>query len=511
MTYGRPGVYINETLLPANVAVNAGANAAGAVVGVFAKGPSTSPVLVSSWYDFVQNFGGYDNAYPATFGVSQFFQNGGSDLYVVRALHSDAAASSGKYQTSAPADRITFIAVNKGADGNNLRVQLKATGVTNYYNLVITKETAASASDSDYTNDVIVETFYNVVYNSSTSTDYIVSVVNGVSKYVTVAVTGTGDAVIGANPLPLTSGSDGTAAVKDDFVTALGYLDSVDRPLVIFSPEVNSTSILGTTNGPLFIDAAVAWAGTRKHFVVAEPPVGTDVAGSITYAGNRVTAANSNAGIGKSQVAVYYPYFYVVDPLGRNSSSLRLVGPVGAVAGQYIATDKAFGPFKAPAGVNNRLTGALALERVLTATDLDSLNSSSTPVNAIRNLPGNGIVIMGARTLKQDNTANKYVNMRRSLIYIKKRLEDLTRFAVFENNNEDLWARLRTVVTVFLNDYRNQGGLRGNPAQAFYVKVDAENNTAQTIANGEVHIEVGVALQYPAEFVVINLSQSTVN
>jgi phage tail sheath protein FI len=81
---------------------------------------------------------------------------------------------------------------------------------------------------------------------------------------------------------------------------------------------------------------------------------------------------------------------------------------------------------------------------------------------------------------------------------------------MFENNDERLWARLRTAISIFLNDYRNRGGLRGTTeAEAFFVKIDAENNTNSTIANGEVHIEVGVALEYPAEFIVITLSQKT--
>jgi phage tail sheath protein FI len=117
---------------------------------------------------------------------------------------------------------------------------------------------------------------------------------------------------------------------------------------------------------------------------------------------------------------------------------------------------------------------------------------------------------MGGRTLLQDGTANRYINMRRSLSYIEKRLNDLASFAVFENNTETLWSRLTTVLGVFLNDYRNQGGLRGTtPEESFYIKCDDENNTATTIANGEVYVEIGVALEYPAEFVVINLSQKT--
>jgi phage tail sheath protein FI len=117
---------------------------------------------------------------------------------------------------------------------------------------------------------------------------------------------------------------------------------------------------------------------------------------------------------------------------------------------------------------------------------------------------------MGARTLRQDGTANKYVNMRRSLIYLNKALSDATQFAMFENNDERLWSRINTRIISILNDYRNQGGLRGaTPAEAFFVKCDAENNTADLIAQGQVNIEVGVALQYPAEFVVITLSQKT--
>jgi hypothetical protein len=140
------------------------------------------------------------------------------------------------------------------------------------------------------------------------------------------------------------------------------------------------------------------------------------------------------------------------------------------------------------------------------------MNASTSPVNPIRQIPGAGLSVMGARTLKQDGTANKYVNMRRSLIYIRKNLKNLTEFAIFENNDERLWAQIRTSINVFLGEYRNQGGLRGaSAAQAFFVKCDAENNSAQQIANGEVHIQVGVALQYPAEFIVIDLSQKTLN
>jgi phage tail sheath protein FI len=119
---------------------------------------------------------------------------------------------------------------------------------------------------------------------------------------------------------------------------------------------------------------------------------------------------------------------------------------------------------------------------------------------------------MGGRTLFGGGGANRYVAMRRSLNYIRKQAEMLTEFALFEVNNQNLWSRLNTTLDVFLNEYRNQGGLRGNIASdAYFIKCDRENNTEASIAAGEVNIEIGVALEYPAEFVVITLTQKTIN
>lgn len=498
MTYQRPGVYINERLLPAPIASAGTANAAGAAIGAFSQGPETL-TLVTSWYDFVKNFGGYDVAFAATFGVSLFFQNGGSELYVRRVIASDATAATVSIARSGSGAAVGSItAKNRGADGNNLRVKITpVTGRSGYYNLTVYKETVANTA-SDVTNDVVLEQFNNVVFNNVTSTDYVVTVVSLSSKYINVAVTDNVNAPT-SNVLPLATGVNGAAPVVADYTDVLDDFSAVNRPLVMFAPEV--VYFLGASDGVSVQNAIIDWCAANNSFAVVDTPSDLDAVSALAY----------SAGLHKSSyAAAYYPNFYISDPLGRSSSALRKVGPAGAVAGVYIQTDKQSGPFKAPAGVYANIRGAVALERALTSSELDALNSDSAPLNAIRNLPGAGIVSMGARTLLQDGTANKYVNMRRSLIYIKKQLNDLSTFALFENNDERLWARIRTVFGTFLNDYRNQGGLRGEtPDAAYYVKVDAENNTVDSIANGEVHIEIGVALQYPAEFIVINLSQKT--
>jgi hypothetical protein len=584
MTYGRPGVYINETTLPALIAGTGSANAAGAVIGAFAQGP-TALTLVTSWYDFVRQFGGYNSSYPATFGVGLFFQNGGQELYVKRIISSTAGsaavvvpkASGTKTATVTAASYsggvITYTATNTfsanekvtitglsnnsfnildgvvsatglsgssfqiattpsnttavtgasgtattlyvasvvakslGSDGTNLRVQVQTGSVVNtvqYYNLTVTKENVVGTG-SDVTNDTVLEVFNNVRFDSTTSSDYAPTVLSYYSKYVTIAVNDNVNApTAGVYPL-LGLALDGSAPVVADYQTAVAVdgtspFDGIDRPLVLFAPEIQS--ILGGTDGPTLANSMIAWANyAPSGYVVLDTTSGVSTSVLTSFASARTAS---------SQAAIYYPNVYIADPTARSTTAVRLVGPAGAVVGQYLATDKAFGPFKAPAGLSTNLAGVVGIEKTLSSTDLDTLNSATKPVNAIRQLPGAGVVVMGARTLLQDGTANRYVNMRRSLIYIKKRLDTAAKFALFENNDEILWGRLRSSIGFFLNEYRNQGGLRGaTPDAAFYVKCDAENNTAQTIALGEVHIEVGVALQYPAEFIVINLSQKT--
>jgi phage tail sheath protein FI len=250
-------------------------------------------------------------------------------------------------------------------------------------------------------------------------------------------------------------------------------------------------------------DAATSWSESNNGFVVVDTDPDLTVAQAVSFAGSLTDSSNA---------AVYFPHLYIADPLGRGAGALRKIGPAGAVAGLYLATDASRGVFKAPAGIGSAIQGIVSVEKSFSSAELDTMNASTSPVNPIRQIPGAGLSVMGARTLKQDGTANKYVNMRRSLIYIRKNIKNLTEFAIFENNEEKLWAQIRTVLNVFLGEYRNQGGLRGTtPAQAYFVKCDAENNSAQSIANGEVHIQVGVALQYPAEFIVIDLSQKTLN
>lgn len=508
MSYARPGVYISERLLPPAITEGASADAAGAVCAPLEKGPETV-TKVSSWYEFTKYFGGYNESYPATFQIGAFFQNGGRELYVKRILAASATKATIALVTSGPATVATATAKNAGTDGNNLRVKVEAGTVASTYTLSVYQEGIAGTSSS-VADDVLLEKYDNVVFTPSTSADYAITIVNAVSQNITLAIGASPAGAIVSGVYPLATGSNGSAVTTTDYVdykggggSVLADFESIDRSFVLFYPGIHTLTVGSTNTVTVLYTAAQSWADTNNAFLVADTASGLTVTSAMSFAAGLASTSNT---------AVYFPNVYTADPVGRSSQSLRLVGPSGAVAGLYLATDASIGVFKSPAGLGASLKGVVATELAFTSANLDTMNSGDAPINPIRNITGSGFVVMGARTLLQDGTANKYVNMRRSLIYIKRELKILTEFALFENNDEKLWARINTALGYFLNQYRNQGGLRGaTAAQSYYVRCNAENNTATSIENGEVHIQVGVALQYPAEFIVIDLSQKTLN
>lgn len=509
-TYSRPGVFINEVDLPQAVTLADSGSAIGALVGALKKGPATSPVLLTSWTNFVKTFGGLEDAYPTTWAAYNFFANGGRQLYVKRVL-----GSSGAVATVSLTDRATSAlntlrvsAANNGAWGNTLSTEIKAAGSAGRFSLVVY---------GDGTELNILEQYTDL---SMVPTDprYVVSVINSQSAYVVVADLNSASVSPDDMPKidgvkPLSAGLDGSAPTRQQYADALNTFDPIQNPLVFNIPAV---AYLYTNGGSgtdrtltININAdLVAYCEDRGDaFAIIDSPSSLTTVEVQTYV-DEVTAAFAGASDGGC-AAMYYPWVVIPDTLRASSTATRLQAPGAAMIGQFLATDASRGVFKTPAGYTNRIALAVASERQLTNAQLDALNVSAHPINVIRQVPGAGIVAMGGRTLN-NTPGDRYINVRRSLVYIKKELTDRSSFAIFENNDERLWSQLRVALGSFLRTYWSQGGLRGtSPDKAFYVKCDATTNSSADLTSGRVNIEIGVALEYPAEFIVINLGQIT--
>ena len=504
-TYSRPGVFIQEVALPQSVVVPDNGTAVGAFVGTLSKGTAAAPVLVTGWTEFVKTFGGLNDAYPTTWAAYNFFANGGRNLYVQRVLGAGAAAGTVTITDGDdPANNaFTVTAISAGSWSSSYGVKVVSAGSASRFGLIVYG--APTIFGNALSNPV--EQFTDLSMDP-TDRNYVLSVINSSSSY--IRISGVDSEIVpatGGSVTALSGGANGDAPERADYQDAWSLFDPVENPIVAYNPDAPYAST-DELSSQLAGDTVVYASSRTDVFAVVDTPSGMSVTDAKTQAADikAVYAASSMGG----NVAAYYPWFYIPDTT-KSSGTLRLQAPGAAAVGQYLATDASRGVFKTPAGYNNRIALAVASEHQFTNAELDDINTNINPLNAIRQVPGNGLVILGGRTM--DNTPeNRYINIRRSLIYIEKELSERSAFAIFENNDERLWLGLRTSLTNFLRQYWQAGGLRGaTPAQAFYVKCDGSTTSFSDIQNGRVNIEVGVALQYPTEFVVIKLGQLTGN
>ncbi|MEU2433670.1 phage tail sheath C-terminal domain-containing protein [Streptomyces sp. NPDC007861] len=199
---------------------------------------------------------------------------------------------------------------------------------------------------------------------------------------------------------------------------------------------------------------------------------------------------------------LYYPWLEVPGIDGK----ARTVPPSGHIAGVWAATDTTRGVFKAPANVS--LAGAIGLATPLSDDEQADLNAAG--VNCLRSFPGRPLMVWGARTLADPSDRDwKYVNVRRLVCFLSDSIRQSTSWAVFEPNDEHLWATLRHSVSAFLKDQWRQGALQGTTAdEAFHVICDDSNNLQVLIDRGEVHCDIYVAPVRPAEFVHFSIQQT---
>lgn len=506
-TYTNPGVYVSESAFVSRTARSNSSRSSAVFFGEASRGPEEA-TLVDSWSTFKTLYGDISPSYDLGYAVYHYFANGGRDAYIVRVPASGATKASATvtYKPQGTGSSVTATlfaakAISKGTWGNSLKVNVIPSTITTATATQVPSFTLAVTLANSNGVDVEVERWNEVSVDPS-SNRYLYTVINNYSKYITIDAytslvpqpTASATFTLTSGNTSFSSGSDGASAgvVASDYTTALSKLDVIEGVLLLNA--VNRTDTL-TVNE--FLTKAES---RGNSFVIIDPVIGDGSSSSIAGVVGNYNSSNYGA--------VYYPALKMVDPSKTGPGAIRVTAPGGAIAGAYVRTEIERNVAKAPAGYNVDVRGAIGLEFQFTEAQAGSLYSNNH-VNMLKAVPGGGIIINGARTLDKD-APGKFIPTRRTLNYLKQVLKEATAFAVFEPNDSRLWDTLSIGVSGLLADFWRTGGLKGASArEAFYVICDSSNNTATTIDNGEVHIEVGVSLQSPAEFVVINISQWT--
>ena len=145
-TYLSPGIYTRE--VDFSFYVKQISTSSCGMVGVAERGPINKPVLVTSWEQFINKFGSYLQAGYLAYAARAFFDNGGSVLFVNRIAHltdptdrntltavkaqvvlKDRRVATASLVTgTVGTDRIAWRAIQPGAAGNAVSVELIAAG-----------------------------------------------------------------------------------------------------------------------------------------------------------------------------------------------------------------------------------------------------------------------------------------------------------------------------------------------------------------------------------------------
>jgi uncharacterized protein len=502
-TFTYPGVYIEE--IPSGQQTITGvATSIAAFIGWANQGPVGEAVMVESWPQYQATFGGMIPGIYLGYAVYQFFQNGGAQAYIVRLVDTDAVTA------SATIGGLPFTAANQGGWGNSVSITINNVTSTTF-NLQVTMTNGSQTQTAEsYTNLSIYQA----------NAQYAVTVINNDSNYIRLNATPSGSpsaikiptaaSAVTLNGGGADSGSDGTQLLTTaaEFKTQLigattGY------QLLSNVPIFNLLCVPGFVDATT-VEAMEGFCNTSRAFLIVDSAPTQNVSSTTVSAlassgpSDGTTAITGNY---TSNSAFYFPWVTAPDPqAGFRPANFP---PSGFVAGLYAATDADRGVWKAPAGIDASLTGALGLQYVMTDTENGSLNQMG--INCLRQFPVYGNVIWGARTIAGADAAGsqwKYIPIRRLALFIESSLYSGTQWAVFEPNSDPLWAQVRLSVGSFMQGLFLQGAFAGTaPPQAYFVKCDGENNPDTSVAQGILNITVGFAPLYPAEFVVIQIQQ----
>jgi len=312
-------------------------------------------------------------------------------------------------------------------------------------------------------------------------------------------------------PTYLSGGGDGKPLAADDLAgeksdpddpnkaaTGLAALGELDDIAIVAMPDAIRFSDPGSQKTAA--DALIEHCeGLRYRIGIIDPPKDSSISGVRTFRSQFDT----------KYAALYYPWVEILDPTAVNDpgaapATLQLP-PSGFTAGIYARSDVARGVHKAPA--NEVVLGITRVLLKVTSDRLAGLNPEG--INALRFFPGRSNRVWGARTMSSDPEW-KYVNVRRLFIYLEHSIDKSTQWAVFEPNNEALWANIRQTITDFLLVTWKSGALMGTkPEEAFFVRCDRTTMTQNDLDNGRLIALIGVAPTYPAEFVIFRIGQWT--
>ena len=547
-----PGVSLNEIdntfLSPIPVKVGA------AIIGPTVKGPVEIPIVVTSYSDYKNRFGGSlvsgsdTYSYLTSIAAYNYFNNGGNSLLVARIVtgsYTPATSTTISNYINATSSSFALETISEGiimnssgalnADGSlisgsldNIRWEITNSNTgSGTFNVIIRQ-------GNDITNKkVVLESFTNLSLDPN-SPRFISSVI--------------GDQIVSYNPtenqIDIVSGSfsNNSRYVRVKNVTPTpNYLDNSGVAVSAYTAsipqngsgsfsgatgnvkgganfyeDINNTDTQGLTSGnytnmvnlfsnkddysfnilltPGLLNSAATHTGVISSIITNTQLRGDNiyVVDMVGYDGTLSEVVTQAQTRDNSYAATYWPWLRIQDP----ETGKRVWVPASTmIGGVYAHTDKVAAPWFAPAGINRGGLGSvLRAKNKLSQLNRDELYANN--INPIATFPRKGIVVFGQKTLQKGASALDRVNVRRLLIELKSFIGQTADTLVFEQNSITTRNKFLATVNPYLENIKQKQGL-----YAFKVIMDDSLNTPDVIDRNQLVGQIYIQPTRTAEFI----------
>lgn len=195
--------------------------------------------------------------------------------------------------------------------------------------------------------------------------------------------------------------------------------------------------------------------------------------------------------------------------LAAIAATQGVLPPSGAIAGVWTANDVIRGVWNAPANVG--IATMIAPKLPINHEQQQDLNAPTQglAVNAIRTFQGRGSLIWGARTLDSNSNDWRYIQVRRTMIYVEQSVKQALEAMVFKPNTAQTWVTVVSMIESFLHGLWSSGGLMGaTPGEAYVVQAGLGSTmTPDDVLNGIMRVHITLQMVHPAEFIELTFKQ----
>lgn len=475
-----PGVVVTTGVRTGPSGVNVAPASTWFVAGTAQRGPIDEAVLVTSLSDFEAYYGDYSASYTLHQQVQTFFEEGGSRVYVSRAVGASATAGTITLNASGAVPALTIDAANPGSWSADLDVAVVAGSVSGFAVKVYYQDSLIYSTGDVATAGAAA----SAINNSSIA-----------SRYVSATALQSGQALVVAALTAMSTGANGSAPTTAELVTALD----------LFGPELGAgaVSLPGQFSTTAY-DGLIAHGVENNRIAILGFNPALDADGAISAASSYYDVT------GAEYAAFYFPHVVVPDVTGGTIT----ISPEGYVAAKRSLAHNQEGPWRAAAGVMSQSDYVTAISTPVNKTTGDELDEAR--VNAIRVIQ-NTVRIYGARSVSSDETNFRYITYRDLLNYIvvqgESRLEDLV-FSTIDGRNS-AFGRAEARLIGLLEPIRSAGGLyeafdaNNNQIDPGYsVEVSSALNPVTQLAQGLVRCKVGVRPSAVADMIEVEVIKS---